>query len=324
MSESPKIVVLDGYTLNPGDLSWGALEALGDVTVYDRTPDDQIMERAKGAQIILTNKTPLDEAILNQLPELQYIGVLATGYDVVDIQEAKQRDIIVTNIPTYGTNSVAQMVIAHLLHFCHRVGHHSNAVKSGRWSESDDWCFWDYPQVELYGKTMGIVGFGRIGHQLGRIASALGMVIQAHDIYQHEIDDIPDFKWVSMDELFETSDVISLNCPLTPENKDLINRDRLKTMKSTALLLNASRGGLVVDEDLADALNNEIIAGAGLDVLSTEPPQADNPLFTAKNIIVTPHIAWATREARQRLMNTAIDNVKAFLDGEPQNQVGKK
>ncbi|RMF77882.1 MAG: D-2-hydroxyacid dehydrogenase [Chloroflexi bacterium] len=321
-THTPKIVILDGYTLNPGDLSWEALEALGTVAIHNRTPYEQVAERIGDADIVLTNKTRIDAAILEQCPNIRYIGVLATGYDVVDVETAQQRHIIVTNIPTYGTNSVAQMVVAQLLSFCHRVEHHSAAVKEGRWSQAPDWCFWDYPQIELDGKTMGVIGFGRIGHQVGRIASVLGMNVQAFDSNQRDINDVPGFRWVDdVRELFQTSDVISLNCPLTPETAGIINRDNLQLMKPTALLLNCSRGGLVVDDDLADALNAGRIAGAGLDVLSTEPPDADNPLLSAKNILITPHIAWATREARQRLMTMAVENLQAFLDETPQNVV---
>ncbi|MFC1959359.1 D-2-hydroxyacid dehydrogenase [Chloroflexota bacterium] len=323
-SDHPKIVVLDGYTLNPGDLSWDELKTLGSLTVYDRTPYEQIVERAAQAEIVLTNKTPLDATTLKQLPELRYIGVLATGYNVVDVNTAQQRGIPVANIPIYGTKSVAQMVIGQLLSFCHHIDHHSEAVKAGRWSDDPDWCFWDYPQVELDSKTLGIVGFGRIGHQIGRIAAALGMNIQAYDRIQRPIDDVPGFHWVGLEELFQTSDVISLNCPLTPETEGLINQATLQLMKPTALLLNASRGPLIVEQDLADALNAGQIAGAGLDVLSAEPPDVDNPLLTAKNIIITPHIAWATREARQRLMTTAVGNAQAFLSGQSENVVNMR
>jgi len=320
-TDAPRIVVLDGYTLNPGDLSWDALAELGALTVHERTPAHAIVERSQAATAILTNKTPLDSDTLRQLPELRYIGVLATGYNVVDVEAARAQSITVTNIPAYGTHSVAQMIIAQLLTFCHRVAHHSEAVQAGRWSSSPDWCFWDFPQIELAGKMLGIIGLGRIGHQVGRIADALGMHVQAHSLSKSSVPDIPDFRWVDQETLLRTSDVISLNCPLTPETAGLINRETLRLMKPTAILLNASRGGLVVDQDLADALNAGQIAGAGLDVLSTEPPPPDNPLLHAKNVIITPHIAWATREARQRLMTMAVDNVRAFLNGKPQNVV---
>lgn len=318
----PTIVVLDGYTLNPGDLSWDELDTLGHLTVHDRTSDDQIIKRAADAQIILTNKTPLSASTIEQLPELRYIGVLATGYNVVDIAAARARAIPVCNIPIYGTMSVAQMVIGQLLTFCHRIDHHSEAVKAGRWTASPDFCFWDYPQIELAGKTIGIIGFGRIGHQIGRIAAVLGMKVIGYDHRQRAVEDIPGFRWAdALDDVFQQSDVVSLNCPLTPETEGIINHESLQKMKSGALLLNASRGPLVVDHDLADALNAGQIAGAGLDVLSVEPPGADNPLLAAQNVIITPHIAWATREARQRLMGTAVDNLKAFLAGQPENVV---
>ncbi len=318
---SIKIVVLDGYTLNPGDLSWAELEILGSLTVHERTSPDHILERVHDATIILTNKVPLSGSLLRQLSNLKYIGLLATGYDVVDVRTAQEIGVLVTNIPTYGTKSVAQMVIAQLLSLCQHVESHSDAVKAGRWTASPDFCFWDYPLIELDGKIMGIVGFGRIGHQVGRIAAALGMKVQAHDRTQAMVTDIDDFKWVELPELLKTSDVISLNCPLVPETAGLINKETLRLMKSSAFLLNASRGGLVVDDDLAAALNSDQIAGAALDVLSTEPPESDNPLLFAKNIIITAHIAWATREARQRLMAIAIENIKAFLNNHPQNVV---
>jgi glycerate dehydrogenase len=316
-----KIVVLDGYPLNPGDLSWAGLKALGEVTVHDRTPGDLILERAAGAEMLLTNKTPLSADTLEQLPDLQYIGLLATGYNVVDVAAAAARNIIVTNVPTYGTQSVAQMVFAHLLALCHRVELHSYAVKAGKWAASPDFCFWESPQIELAGKTIGIIGFGRIGHQVGRIAAAFGMNVQAYDARQWDVTDIDSFKWAALDDLFATSDVVSLNCPLFPETEGMINAENLKKMKASAFLINASRGGLVIEQDLADALNRGDIAGAALDVLSTEPPARDNPLFWAKNVLITPHIAWATQEARQRLMNTVVQNVSAFLAGESQNVV---
>lgn len=319
--KSPTLVVLDGYTLNPGDLSWGALAALGNLTVHERTPSEHIVARAAPAHIVLTNKTPLTAETLAQLPALRYIGVLATGYNVVDVQAAAQQGIMVTNIPAYGTKSVAQLIIAQLLAFCHRVEHHSNGVIAGRWSQADDWCYWDTPQMELDGKTLGVIGFGRIGQQVGRIASALGMRVQADDHSQRDLSDIPGFRRVTRDELFKTSDVISLNCPLTPDTAGLINQETLALMQPHAILLNASRGGLVVEQDLANALNAGRIAAAGLDVLSSEPPAPDNPLLSAKNVIITPHMAWATREARQRLMSVAVANVRAFLAGEPQNVI---
>jgi glycerate dehydrogenase len=319
--ERMKIVVLDGYALNPGDLSWDELGRCGRVEVHDRTREDQVLERAAGAGMLLTNKTPLSAATLRALPDLRYIGVLATGYNIVDTAAARQGGVTVTNIPTYGTSSVAQFAFALLLEHCHHVGLHGEAVREGEWSRSADWSFWKTPLMELSGKTMGIVGFGRIGRQTGAIASAMGMRVIAHDAVQLNPPDYEGFRWASLDELAAESDVVSLHCPLFAENKGMINRERLGRMKKNALLLNTSRGPLVVDQDLADALNEGVIAGAGLDVLSAEPPLASNPLLSARNCIVTPHIAWATREARKRLLDLAVDNVRSFLAGQTQNTV---
>lgn len=316
-----KIVVLDGYALNPGDLTWESLQKIGSVDLHDRTPEDQVVARAAGAQIVLTNKTPLTASALAQLPDLRYIGVLATGYNVVDTKAAKERGIAVSNIPTYGTESVAQFAIALLLELCHHVGLHSEAVRNGEWSRNPDWSFWKTPLIELSGKTMGIVGFGRIGRQTGAIAAALGMRVVAHDASEVNPPDYPGFEWMNLDRIVREVDVLSLHCPLFPENKGMIHRERLKQMRPTAFLLNTSRGPLVVDQDLADALNAGIIAGAGLDVLSIEPPAESNPLISAKNCLVTPHIAWATREARSRLLDIAVDNVRAFVAGKPVNLV---
>ena len=318
-----KIVVLDGYTLNPGDLTWHDIEVLGDFVVYDRTPIDKIEERAAGADIIFTNKTPLTEEFFFNMPKLKYVGVLATGYNVVDLKAASKHGVVVTNIPTYGTQSVAQMVFALLLEHCHHAQHHSDAVKNGVWANSEDFCFWNYPLVELAGKTMGIIGFGRIGQQTADIASALGMNIIAYDHHRSGKTLRTRFKWVELSELLKSSDVISLHCPLFEETKGIINKESLSMMKKSAFLINTSRGPLVVDQDLADALNNEVIAGAGLDVLTVEPPSMDNPLMTAKNCIITPHISWATTEARARLMDIAASNLKAFLDNTPVNVVNK-
>ena len=316
-----KIVVLDGYALNPGDLSWQALEQIGDIEVHDRTPEQEVVSRAKGADAVLTNKTPLSAATLAQLPELRYIGVLATGYNIVDTTAARERGVVVTNIPTYGTASVAQFAIALLLELCHHVGIHGEAVRNGEWSRNPDWSFWKTPLIELSGKTMGIVGFGRIGRQTGAIAAALGMRVVAHDSAEVNTPDWPGFEWMTLDRIVAESDVLSLHCPLFPENKGMVNRERLSRMKPTAFVLNTSRGPLVVDQDLADALNAGQIAGAGLDVLSIEPPAESNPLLSAKNCIVTPHIAWATREARARLLDIAVENVKAFSNGRPANVI---
>jgi glycerate dehydrogenase len=316
-----KIVILDGYALNPGDLSWAELQKLADVEVHDRTPEAEVVARAVDADMVMTNKTPLSAATLAQLPKLRYIGVLATGYNIVDTNAARDKGVVVTNIPTYGTASVAQFAIALLLELCHHVGLHGEAVRKGEWSQNPDWSFWKTPLIELSGRTIGIVGFGRIGRQTAAIAAALGMRIVANDNNEANAPDYPDFAWMPVDRLLRESDVISLHCPLFPENKGMIDRERLSQMKRTAFLLNTSRGPLVVDQDLADALNEGVIAGAGLDVLSVEPPVASNPLLSAKNCIVTPHIAWATKEARSRLLDTAVENVKAFLDGRTQNTV---
>lgn len=318
-----KICILDGYTLNPGDLSWLELTQLGHIDIYDRTPLELIVERARDAEIILTNKTPLSRKTLEQLPYLKYIGVLATGFDVVDVQATKQLGIVVTNIPAYGTDSVAQMVFALLLECCHHTQRHSDAVRAGQWSSNPDWCFWNYPLVELSGKTMGIIGFGRIGLQTARIASAFGMKILAYGGDRRE-NDLPNFQWSKLQELLQQSDVISLHCPLTAETEGMINAANLSLMKESAIIINTSRGKLVNNADLAEALNTGVIAAAGLDVLDTEPPMKDNPLLKASNCIITPHISWATQEARSRLLDMAIDNMKAFLAGSPRNIVVPK
>jgi glycerate dehydrogenase len=321
-SRKPVIVVLDGYTLNPGDNPWSGLEALGSLTVYDRTIDPKdIVPRAKDADILFTNKTPLTKETLDALPKLKFIGVLATGYNVVDYKHARSKGIPVTNIPEYGTNSVSQFVFALLLELCHRVGHHGEAVRAGRWSGQTDFCFWDFPLIELHGLTLGIVGFGRIGRRVGEIGHALGMKIIAHDTYKGTPPAFP-FEWAEIGDLLAKSDVVSLNCPLFPENTGMINKTSLSKMKKSAFLINASRGGLVVDAELAEALNSGVIAGAALDVVGfSEPPAKDNSLLSAKNCIVTPHIAWAALEARKRLMGTAVESLKAFLDGKALNVV---
>ncbi|WP_276502779.1 D-2-hydroxyacid dehydrogenase [Terrimonas pollutisoli] len=318
-----KIVVLDGYTLNPGDLSWDGLHKLGNVEIYDRTPEEKILERCIEAEIVFTNKTPVSAEVLSQLPSLKYIGVLATGYNVVDVDVAQKNGIAVTNVPGYGTASVVQYTFALLLELCHHVQGHSEGVMNGRWSHAPDWCFWDSPLVELSGKTMGVIGFGRIGQQVADIATVFGMNIIGSSRTNTDQSHRKNFKWVEVSDLLEQSDVISIHCPLFPETKGLINKDSLKKMKNSAFLLNTSRGPIIVDEDLADALNNNVIAGAALDVLSVEPPPLDNPLFKAKNCIITPHIAWATREARERLMEIAVANLSSFIDGRPVNVVNK-
>jgi glycerate dehydrogenase len=317
-----KIVVLDGYTLNPGDLSWDDIKMLGNLTVYDRTPDSKILERSEKAEILFTNKTPLGEDVFSKLPDLKYVGVLATGYNVVDIEAAKKYGIVVTNIPAYGTASVAQMTFALLLELCIHVQRHSDSVMKGKWSASADFCFWDYPLTELAGKTIGIIGFGTIGQKVGDIAAAFGMNVLAADKYHSDQSHRSNFKWTDIPELLSNSDVVTIHAPLTPGTEGLINMNNLKRMKRSAFLINTSRGPVVVDNDLADALNSGIIAGAGLDVLSVEPPPYDNPLFRAKNCLITPHIAWATKESRQRLMDIAVKNLEAFLNGETINQIG--
>ena len=315
-----RIVVLDGYTLNPGDLSWDALSALGQCVVHDRTAPPEVVARAQDSEIVFTNKTVLDRAALQSLPKLRYIGVLATGYNVVDVRAARERNIVVTNIPTYGTRSVAQHVFALLLELTQHVAHHARTVRDGCWSTSPDFCYWHYPLIELEGLTMGIVGFGRIGQAVATLATAFGMNALAHDLYPPPALP-PGVQLVDLDVLFAQSDVVSLHCPLTTENKGFVNARRLATMKKSAFLINTSRGPLVDEADRAAALEADQIAGAGLDVLAVEPPRADNPLLTARNCLITPHIAWATHAARARLMHIAVANLRAFLDGRPVNVV---
>ncbi len=315
-----KIVVLDGYTLNPGDLSWKELEALGECVVYDRTANGDAVQRAQDADVVFTNKTVLRREALAQLPKLRYIGVLATGYDVVDVKAAREFGVTVANIPTYGTTSVAQMVFAHLLNLTQHVAHHARTVREGRWTASPDWCYWDYPLIELAGLTMGVVGFGRIGQNSATVAQAFGMQVIAYDAYVKQ-SPIPNVQMVDLDAIFHNSDVITLHCPLTPETTGLVNAARLAQMKPTAFIINTSRGPVVNNHDLADALNRGVIAGAGLDVLEVEPPTADNPLLTAKNCYITPHISWATRSARARLMEIAVESLRAFLAGQAVNVV---
>ena len=315
-----KIVILDGYTLNPGDLSWSGFENLGTLTVYDRTPADKIVERIGDAEIVITNKTPVTKETIEACPNIKYIGLLATGYNVVDIDTAKAKGIPVTNIPTYGTMAVAQFVFALLLEICHNVGHHSKLVSQGRWTESEDFCFWDYPLLELFGKTIGLIGFGRIGRVTGKIAAALGMKVLACD--EHECEDGRQIgEYVELGYLLKNADVISLHCPLLPSTQGLINKENIAKMKDGAIIINTSRGPVIDEQALADALNSGKIAAAGLDVVSVEPIKADNPLLKAKNCIITPHIAWAPKEARLRLMNIATENLKAFIDGNAVNVV---
>ena len=315
-----KIVILDGYTENPGDLSWEGFAALGELTVYERTAAADIVPRIGDAEIVYTNKTPITAETLAACPNLRYIGLLATGYNVVDVAAAKARGVAVTNIPTYGTAAVAQFAIAMLLEICHHVAHHSDAVHAGRWTANPDWCFWDYPLIELDGKTMGIIGFGRIGQATGRIARALGMRVLAYDSRPSDAGRAI-AEYVPLDELLAVSDVISLHCPLFPETEGIVNKANIARMKDGVILLNNSRGPLVVEQDLSDALNSGKVYAAGLDVVSTEPIRPDNPLLKAKNCFITPHISWAPRESRQRLMDIAVENLRAFLAGAPVNVV---
>ena len=314
-----KIVVLDGYTLNPGDLSWKDLEELGELTVYDRTQPGQLVPRAADAEVVLTNKTVIGDEHFQQLPKLKFIAVLATGYNVVDVEAARRRGIPVSNVPAYGTRSVAQMVFAHLLNLTQHVRDHVETVRRGRWSQIEDFCYWDYPLVELDGLVMGLVGLGRIGRAAAGLAAAFGMRVLAYDVAA--VDRPDGVQMVDLDTLFQQSDVVSLHCPLTPENHGLVNARRLAMMKPTAFLINTSRGPLVDEQALAEALQSGRIAAAGLDVLAVEPPPPDHPLLQLENCYVTPHIAWATKSARQRLMNIAIENVRAMLRGQPQNVV---
>ncbi len=317
-----KIVVLDGYTENPGDLSWKELGALGELTVYDRTPETLIRERIGDAEIVITNKTPITGEIIQSCKNIKYIGMLATGYNVVDVDAAKEKGIPVCNIPTYGTAAVAQMVFALLLEICQHVGAHSASVKSGDWTKNPDWCYWNYPLIELSGKTMGIIGFGRIGQATAKIAAALGMKVLAYDEYPNETGKTYG-EYVPLDELLKQSDVISLHCPLFPTTERIINKESIDKMKDGVIIINTSRGPLVDEHDLAHALHTGKVYAAGLDVVSSEPIRENNPLLGCYNSILTPHIAWAPKESRQRLMDIAVKNVRAFINGEPENVVNK-
>ena len=314
-----QIVILDGYTENPGDLSWAGLEALGELTVYDRTPKDdpeEIIRRIGGAEIVFTNKTPLTAQIFARCPQIRYVGLLSTGYNIADIDAARRRGIPVTNIPSYGTDAVAQAAMALLLEITNQVGRHAAAVRQGRWSACEDFCFWDTPLMELSGKTMGVIGFGRIGQAMGRIARAFGMEVLAAGSRPTE-QGLAIARYVSLDELYARADVISLHCPLFPQTERMINESSIAKMKDGVILLNTGRGQLICEDALAQALRSGKVRAAGLDVLSQEPPDADNPLLTAPNCFITPHIAWAARESRQRLMDTAVDNLRQFLNGTP-------
>lgn len=318
-----KIVILDAYTENPGDLSWNALAALGELTIYDRTSltdEQEAIERIGDAEIVVTNKTPLTKTIIDSCPNMKYIAVLATGYNVVDYRYAAEKHIPVSNVPAYGTAAVAQFTIAMLLEICHHVAHHSDAVYAGRWEHSKDFSFWDYPLIELDGKTLGIIGYGKIGKRTGEIAKALGMRILAEKRRPDaRAGDIAEY--VDRDTLLAESDVITLHCPLFPETEGLINRDSIAKMKDGVIILNSSRGPLIVEQDLADALNSGKVRAAAVDVVSKEPIQSSNPLLQAKNCLITPHIAWASKESRQRIMDCTVENVRTYLAGTPQNVV---
>lgn len=318
-----KIVILDGYTENPGDLSWEALEQFGELTVYDRTPvqdTTEIIRRIGDAEIVFTNKTPITKQVIDACPTIKFIGLLATGYNVVDYVYAAGKGIPVTNVPAYGTAAVGQFAIALLLEVCHHIGHHDRSVHAGNWENCIDWCYWDYPLIELDGKTLGIIGFGRIGQVTGRIAKAMGMRVLAHDRAENETGR-QIAVYTDLDTLLAQSDVIALHCPLFPDTEGIINKDTIAKMKDGVIIINNSRGPLIVEQDLADALNTGKVAAAGLDVVSTEPIQGDNPLLGAKNCIITPHISWAPKESRQRIMDCAAANVKAFLERNPINVV---
>ena len=320
-----KIVVLDGYTLNTGDLNWKGIEKFGELIVHDRIDFSPgiVIETIGDAEIIFTNKTPLPKSVLSKTPSVKYIGVLATGYNVVDTQAAKEQGITVTNIPTYGTAAVAQFTLALILELCHHIGEHSRAVFNGDWTKSVDFCFWNYPLVELAGKTMGIIGFGRIGQATANIAQAFGLNVLAYDSVQNAYLESETCKYATLDELLSQSDIVSLHCPLFESTKGIINKDNIAKMKDGVMIINTSRGPLVVEEDLREALESGKVAGAAVDVVSSEPISAENPLLKAKNCIITPHIAWAPKESRTRLMNTTIENLEAFIKGSPVNVVNK-
>lgn len=314
-----KLVILDGYRVNPGDLSWEAFAGLGELTVYDRTPlddEDEIVRRIGESQVVLTNKTPVSRRTLERCPAVRYVGLLATGYNVVDVDAARERGIPVCNIPGYGTQSVAQFAIALLLELCCQVGHHDREVHAGRWSTCPDYCFWDTPLIELAGKTMGVVGCGSIGSAVGRIAAALGMEVIATGSRPWEAGEKP-FPYVPLEELLRRSDVVTLHCPLFPETRGMINRETIAMMKDGAILLNNSRGPLLVEQDVADALNSGKLYAAAVDVADREPIPADSPLLTARNCVITPHISWAPLEARRRLVEIALENLRSFLAGSP-------
>ena len=319
-----KIVILDGYTENPGDLSWDGLSQLGDVTIYDRTSltdEAEIISRIGDAQVVLTNKTPISRRVMDACPNMKYISVLATGYNVIDVAYAREKNIPVSNVPVYGTRSVSQFAIALLLEVCHHVGHHSDTVHAGKWENCQDWCYWDYPQMELAGKTYGLLGCGNIGIHTAEIAKALGMRVITYDARESEAAKALGVEYVSLDELFAQSDVLGLQMPLFPFNTGIINKENIAKMKDGVIIINNSRGQMVVEQDLADALNSGKVAAAALDVVSTEPIHGDNPLLKAKNCIITPHMSWGAKESRQRIMDCTVENVKSYMAGTPNNVV---
>ncbi len=318
-----RIVILDGHAANPGDLSWEPLQSLGDLEVYDQTPVEAVVSRAQGAEAVMTTRVPLPAQILRELKQLRYIGAIFTGYDGIDLDAARELNVTVTNVPGYSNTSVGQLVFALLLELCHHVDLHNAATHAGEWSSSPYFSFWKTPLIELQDKTMGIIGFGRIGRHVGKVAVAMGMRVIAASRTRKDTPDWPGFRWCDQDELLAAADVVSLHCPLLPQTRGMINAAALSKMKPGAFLINTSRGPLIIEQDLADALNEGRLAGAAVDVLSVEPPSPDNPLLDAKNCIVTPHIAWATQEARQRLIQFAAENLRAFLEGHPVNVVNR-
>jgi glycerate dehydrogenase len=315
-----KIVILDGFTVNPGDIKWDAIADLGECSVYDRTPPEETLKRCQGAEVVITSKVVMTREILEKLTGLKYIGVIATGYNVIDLDAAREMGVVVTNIPDYCTLSVAQMVFAHILEFCHHVGHHSRAVQEGHWTTAPDFAYWDFPQIELQDKVLGIIGCGNIGQAVARIALQFAMKVSIFDVCKRDLQGL-DITLTDRDSIFSESDIVTLHCPLTPETEGFINKTNLGKMKKSAILINTARGQLVNEADLAQALNEGVIAGAGLDVLSVEPPLATNPLLQARNCFITPHIAWASREARIRLVNKTAENIEAFIAGRPVNVV---
>ena len=320
-----KIVILDGYTENPGDLSWAELEKLGEVTIYDRTPyeDSEIIRRIGDAEIVLTNKTPIRRAVLDACPSIRFIAVLATGFNIVDIDYAREKGIPVSNVPNYGGYSVSQFAIALMLECCLHIGHHDRTVHEGKWENNPDWCYWDYPLIELAGMTYGLLGCGRIGYHTAEAAKGLGMHVIAFDKYPSQAAKDLGVEFVELDELFARSDVLGLQMPLMDFNTGIINKENIAKMKDGVIIINNSRGQMVVEQDLADALNSGKVAFAGLDVVSTEPIRGDNPLLKAKNCIITPHMSWGSKGSRQRIMDCTVSNLRSFLNGAPENVVNK-